>query len=286
MPRIQDGYLQSIVYLYKSPEDAENGKKVGGTGFIIEHELKNKNQRMYFVVTNAHVVEGISAPGAIRFNTIGGGTSIAQVYKSDWQFHPLGDDIAIGALNAPPEIFLKLQHSSISTDMFLTENIMHANDIGPGNETFVAGRFIKHDGTKTNTPIVRCGNVSMMPQEPVVLANGHEQLSFLVESRSLSGFSGSPVFVYANQPFPEIKNIKRGLLLLGLDCGHLNIYESLKSRNGESITDIYGDNTVSVSNSGQMIVVPAWKIYEMITIGPIADRIKEIETWGSKNISH
>lgn len=278
MPRIDEGFLQCVVYLYKSPEDAVKGIKAGGTGFIVRYNLAKNNLKMYFVVTNAHVIGGISAPGAVRFNTKDGRTSISQVYKSDWICHPSGDDIAIASLNGSPEVLESLRHSSIDIDMFVTEDIINTDNIGPGNETFVVGRFVKHDGAKTNTPIVRCGNISMMPFEPVRLENGYEQKSFLVESRSLSGFSGSPVFVYANYPFPLVNKKERNVLLLGLDCGHLDIFEPLKKRDGEQIQEIKGDNTVSVSNSGQMIVVPAWKIQEMLTNGPIADRIKTLES--------
>src|SRR4051812_13551767 len=98
MPRVDEGFLQSVVYIYKSPADAEQGIKAGGTGFIVKYDLKKDNQKMYFVVTNAHVVEGLSAPGAVRFNTKDGATSVSHVFQSDWICHQSGDDIAISSL--------------------------------------------------------------------------------------------------------------------------------------------------------------------------------------------
>lgn len=36
MPRIPDGMLNSVFFLYKSEEDEKKGVKTGGSGFVIE----------------------------------------------------------------------------------------------------------------------------------------------------------------------------------------------------------------------------------------------------------
>ena len=75
---------------------------------------------------------------------------------------------------------------------------MAAQDLGVGNEVAFAGLFIKHHGKKQNEPILRFGNISAMPGEPVSTQYGGidvEIEAYLIESRSVGGLSGSPVFV-------------------------------------------------------------------------------------------
>ena len=67
--------------------------------------------------------------------------------------------------------------------------------VGPGDDVFFVGRFISQQGQQRNTPTVRQGVISMLPHEKVPSWEGTPVDSFLVEARSLSGYSGSPVFL-------------------------------------------------------------------------------------------
>jgi hypothetical protein len=108
-------------------------------------------------------------------------------------------------------------------------------NVGPGDEVYFMGRFIAHDGKQRNTPIVRFGSIAMMPREPVhQTQRAFDQESFLIEARSLSGFSGSPVMLYI-PPFSHRFRAgkyawdEKGLaptttmLLLGLDWGSMRL---------------------------------------------------------------
>lgn len=67
-----------------------------------------------------------------------------------------------------------------------------------------------------------------------------------MEIRSISGFSGSPVFVY-DLPFhlQGTRTEQFGQFLLGIDCGHMP--------GGQSLL-----------RSGVAAVVPAWRIMELL----------------------
>ena len=52
------------------------------------------------------------------------------------------------------------------------------------------------DGGQKNTPSARFGNMSMMPEKPIRRADGILQESYLLEMRSINGYSGSPAFVH------------------------------------------------------------------------------------------
>src|SRR5258705_8778907 len=60
----------------------------------------------------------------------------------------------------------------------------------------ITGLFLGHHGKSRNVPIVRFGTVSAMPGELLesTYTNKPHQ-SYVIESRSLGGLSGSPVFL-------------------------------------------------------------------------------------------
>jgi hypothetical protein len=75
--------------------------------------------------------------------------------------------------------------------------------VGPGDEVFMVGRFVSREGKEKNTPAVRFGSLAMVPRESF----GEEQVSsgehFLVNCRSIFGYSGSPVFVFIDPTLPR-----------------------------------------------------------------------------------
>lgn len=279
MPRIADQFLDSVVYLYPSVEDAEVGRAAGGTGFLInipseEHE----GYGFAYCVTNSHVVrEGEGNSPVIRLNTKDGGTDIIELSNENWVHHQDGDDLAVCpmAMN-DPDYF---NYYEIPLRLLATKELMERQRIGPGDEVFMVGRFVTHEGRQRNTPVVRFGNISMMPWEPIGHGRGYAVESFLVETRSLSGFSGSPVFVYITpysarpKGFPEAE---QGIWLLGVDWGHLPVHESVKKKEREKWVDV-PEGWVVKSNSGQMAVAPAWKLQELIDQEELVVGRKEAE---------
>jgi hypothetical protein len=78
----------------------------------------------------------------------------------------------------------------------LFEDRVQSFGIGPGDDVFIIGRFINREGHQKNTPSVRFGNIAQMPGEPIIDDDGIAQESYLVEARSIPGYSGAPVFVH------------------------------------------------------------------------------------------
>jgi hypothetical protein len=76
------------------------------------------------------------------------------------------------------------------------------------------GRFLGYDGTEENKPAARFGHLAMAPTVPVKHPWGFTQPSFLIECRSVSGYSGSPIFIYRVQ-----STIGAGLVAIGADRG-------------------------------------------------------------------
>ncbi len=192
MPRIPDKLLDNVFYLYKYEDDARIGEGYGGTGFIvsIRSEIYPQYGGCCYAVTNWHVAcrDGYSI---IRLNTKNGGSDIFPFEPHEWTFDPRYD-IAVCELSLD---FEKHKLSLIGDDQFITDERIKRYNIGLGDDVFMIGRFIDHDGGQTNRPTARFGSISLMPS-PVIQPNHAKANSYCVDLHSRSGYSGSPVFAY------------------------------------------------------------------------------------------
>ena len=89
--------------------------------------------------------------------------------------------------------------------MVATDKVINDNAIGVGDEVFLTGLFANHIGQQRNLPIIRVGNIALMPEEPVQHPSLGPIDAYLIEARSIGGLSGSPVFVHlAPTSFKEV----------------------------------------------------------------------------------
>jgi hypothetical protein len=238
VPRITDQMLNCVVYLYKSKKDADAGARRGGTGFLVAVPSKIYPQKSYhYVVTNRHVLEG--GARVIRLTTKAGQSDSLEVGQDAWILDPRGHDLAVCHLALAHDLH---RFTAISTDIFLTESIISEWGIGVGDDAFMVGRFINHEGKQCNTPTARFGSISMMPQE-TIRHDGHDEVSFLVEVRSISGYSGSPIFVYLPQErralgLPNPAEVKLHDQIIK---SHANIVKMQEAEHNRALTEIDDD---------------------------------------------
>jgi hypothetical protein len=226
LPVINYAFLHTVFYLFTTEENAKSGESEGATGFVLATESELHNDLPYlYAVTNAHCIEYLEDMGAkevfLRFNTKDNTTDIIAVPLDMWKKHPKGDDLAV----------LPLEPSSQWRLVFVTDNKLLAvehlvkHNIGVGDETITIGRYVKHGGKQLNLPAARFGHISALPLEKIYQEDrDFPQESFLVETHSISGFSGSPVFIQiepdsrkAQEPISETTTF-----LLGVDWGHFD----------------------------------------------------------------
>jgi len=266
----------SIVYLFKSKEEAEAGTDSGGSGFLFA--LKSSARDGYhhvYVVTNRHVVEGTDAFPVVRANLFQPQkeferTHVFNFSESDWILDPK-NDLAVCPLPASFNM-TELFQSVVTDDFVMTEQEFKERDIGPGDQVVYVGRFVGHGGKYENLPSVRFGNISMnpTPREPIVYdtddATRRSQVGFLVEARSRSGYSGSPVFFIQQ----HVVNNQRAVIpsfdmrLLGVDWGHLPERIALRDPQGR----LHGSKWYVEVHAGMMGVIPAWSLLEFISEAP------------------
>lgn len=264
MPRIPDGALSQIVYLYPSVVDAEAGARTGGSGFLITlPSAVIPGSGILFAVTNAHVIEAGNT--VVRLNTKDGKFDTFDFTELNWIPHPDRDDIAICCM---PKLDPNLHsYTEIGPGTLLKRHEIATYNIGPGDDAFVVGRFANAQGKLRNIPSVRFGNIAQMPIEPIEqprVFGKFQQESFLVEARSISGYSGSPVFLilHASQSRQQ-----EGLglhtdvfRLLGIQWGYIQDSEPVRDSAGRPV-----DTGLKVTlNTGMMGVVPAWKLSDLL----------------------
>jgi hypothetical protein len=258
MLAIPESLLDASVYLYPSAAAGAEGRPFGGSGVVVGIPSALPNRVHTYVVTNRHVVD--SGSRIVRFNTANGGIDFVHSEPGDWTV-ALNDDLAV----LPFEVLPHFRWACIMVEMFIGEDcILGDHRLEVGDHAILMGRLVTHEGRQRNRPVGRFGDISMLadPNEPVRMGE-FDQEAFLVECRSLSGFSGSPVLAYLadtrfrstpNEPLRRISNKPK---LLGIDCGHLPAWSPVCARRTR---ESRLENLWVETNSGIAVVIPAWRL--------------------------
>lgn len=264
VPYLPPGAVGPAIFLYPTVEQARKREEWGGSGFLVgTRSVANKACVHLYAITNEHVAT--SCP-VIRAYTSRGDVVILDDDHPDrrWTSHPDGDDVSVLYLGP----FNEHEYWFVPDWIFLARDDIVPPGPGPGDECFMVGRHVNHDGRQFDRPVVRFGNLAMLPEPIRQRERAFDQESFLVDMRSIAGFSGSPVTVfYERQDWRkegvwikhpghlEQSGVVDKAWLLGVDWGHLS--------QTEDIIDGAGRHQVKVKSS-MAAVVPAWKIKDIL----------------------
>jgi hypothetical protein len=229
MPKIPSEFIESIVFVYPSEHDARAGAPSGATAFLVRVAIdRQANAFQVYAVTNNHVLAEAGAEVVLRLNSLTGGTDLITTSVRDWSRHPDGDDVAVYPL--------QLAHGQFQYTPIDDENLLRrdrVDSLALGSDTFFIGRFVGQDGKHRNLPTARFGTIARMPDEPIPTPYGIDQGAFLVEARSISGYSGSPVFTF----WEWQGRIAGPNEVIGIDCGHLANYKPVLGSSRVPITE-------------------------------------------------
>lgn len=291
VPRISSALLDCVIYLYESRADADRGVALGGSGFLFPMEYDEscsvKGVHVY-AVTNAHLLPKFPV---IRFRNRKGEAVTFSTTADAWFRHPDCDDLTVCLLDLDAGDAIRLISPRYPPKR---PHPPWTDDEGDflGRDVVMVGRFMGHDGKETNAPALRFGNVAALPVEPIYHPQfGINQESFLVEGRSLPGYSGSPVFLLpdvweqvradplrlmlkskwrrwfgdeaaeqwrVNIPSPV--RDARDLTLLGVVWCHLSHpLEPVVDRNKNAVPEGF----YTRAHTGMAGVVPYWKVWEI-----------------------
>lgn len=238
-----------------------------GTAFFVSIEAEGFGRRFVYLITAKHVIVAAKRHGDgqhvhLRVNMASGEARYLISNISDWRYHEddTSIDVAVLNWNVPATVvdFVSLQHTMCATD-----EVIQQQTIGIGDEVFLTGLFVNHHGKNRNLPIVRVGNIALMPKEKIATRDFGSIEAYLVEARSIGGLSGSPVFVHL-APFRvidgQIRQSKKQYYWLGLMHGHWQMPVSKTDTDELKIDTLEGEKL----NMGIAIVVPATNVMDVL----------------------
>lgn len=264
LPLIDPKLVGCSIFLYPTVHDAMAGTGWGGSGFLVGVPSGLGPEWVHlYAVTNDHV--RIAAP-VIRYRD----QEPIGATPDDWIPHHSGDDVAVQPLGLVPD----REWPYIEREAILDWGTALSTRLGPGDDCLMVGRYITPDLEQREQPVIRFGNLATWrPEQVWQKERAFNQESFLVDMRSLAGFSGSPVIVYWIKPgvmsltHPARSDTimgQRDLMdrkwLLGIDWGHLPATQPVLDRAGEPLADGWQLRV----NTGIAAVVPAWKLGELL----------------------
>jgi hypothetical protein len=273
--------LEASFFVFETREDAEKGAATGGCGFFTSIPWASSPKRAHvYAVTCQHVVP-TGKPHVIRATKVGAShPTYIDADRHKWTVADDNNDLAVMLI----ENGESYRHEGF-LDLNMTEQIVDDYSIGIGDEVCSVGRFVDLRGQRSNRPMVRSGVIAAMPEFAVQRRNLPPQDSYIVEMRSRSGYSGSPVYVYLPPPQVRFKHSQAqqqaifrgkplikmmgfyGPWLLGVHWGEILVdgpdAPALVGR-----TDIDEDRKRIELGSGMIGVVPCKKLAKLLLDHP------------------
>jgi len=275
---------QTVIFLFASPDNTIVPVPIG-TAFIVQYPIDNNaKQFIPFIVTAKHVV-GNSSKVYGRFNTQSGSQTAMVEYNLTnikasgdyWEHTDLGVDIAIfRTLN-----FGVTSYQSIPIDLIASKDDFTKEEIKQTDRVIFPGLLVNFLGAQKNYPIMKDGSIALIPTEIVPISYkvgsqiiNTEQELILLNSISIPGLSGSPIFLY---PGPRLKGNSFNIggtraLMLGVMHGFYNALPREVHKVETTEQKFYYSD-----NSGIAIVFPSWRLREIFERPDFVKRIEELK---------
>ena len=214
---IADELRRCVVFFgYEDATPGRGGINCIGTGFLLNYE------GLGYLVTTQHLSHELGDdPFLLRINKQDGSSENEHVDGAQWIKHPDPTvDLAASPLLLDPKdgydaIYLGAESLCLTKDQLKTENI------GIGDFTYTIGLFRLMSGEKRNLPVCHSGAISLIPGDEKIPTLDWRDITgsktiltegYLIETQSLAGLSGSPVFTRSDLLFDPM-----GLTALGMD---------------------------------------------------------------------
>ena len=260
--QVPDRVRKCVAFLsYDSPH---RGELFVGTAFCIGWRVPQVGIWAYYLVTARHVIENRVEKGIqeifVRVNTRDGAHTRVRTQADQWLFHETDPavDVAVTTWGILPSFDMLC----FPMEAAALPELIEKEGIGLGNELFMVGLYKRHAGAARNIPIIRVGNIAAMPEEPVQTKRGPME-AYLIEMRSISGISGSPVFVHRQAmkagDFVISPDNQETFFLLGVMHGRWDV-----SKIEEIMDEVESNEIKQPLNTGIGVVVPASRIVEIL----------------------
>ncbi len=277
MAHFPPNLLKCVVFLgYK---DQRENYHFAGSAFWISRAGPDDIKAEYrpaYLVTAAHVTDEIHNKSAdsrvwMRINTKQAGQDWREMPFTSWTAHTdRSVDIAVAKIGIGDDY----DHVAWPMEQCVTSDRLDTDGTGNrkvelGDEVCFAGLFYPHTGQRRNIPVVRIGTVAALRGEPVLNRDGLPMDAYLIESRSIGGLSGSPVFIdiiTAKTVLPPTW----GAMAAAYDYSSLSRFKLFGLVHGHFGDDLQQDTIADDGkdkihiNAGIAMVIPAEKIIEVL----------------------
>jgi hypothetical protein len=263
--------LEGVCFLmYASKPKMDVPDRYLGTAFFLQVEhATGFEPTEYYAVTARHLISKASEEAKdgqvwLRINYSDGKTHYLTSAISDWRSHPPEDPTDVAVLGGvPPQIDgAEPDVRFIDSGILLGEAEVAKNKVSVGDDLFLTGLFDQYNQQfERNVPIVRVGTIAAMPPPERVETRRFGRIdAYLVETRSIGGLSGSPVFIAISGRIRGGEMVVGGpsFRMLGLMHGHWNQENALADYDAAKAAEH------SHLNVGIALVVPAQKILDTL----------------------
>ena len=260
--RLPDRILQTACLLGYKKETPQ----YAGSGFVVAAPGAHSNSHLY-VVTAKHLADRMECcPIIMGFSHRDGSKALVEADDVHWYAHPT----EAGAVDVAVTPFVPAQRDLLDLEP-IPEHLFSSNDsirrasIGAGDEITAVGMFTRFSHEDRHMPIVRTGNLAMLPTMRIPVKNFEPMEAYVAE---IEGLSGSPIWMRPTSSFNAGQkhggkekqsaplNADTDMIFLGLLHGRWEIAE----RAMQGLSAQYTKNMTS----GMSIIVPAHKILEVI----------------------
>jgi hypothetical protein len=282
--RISDDIRKAVVFLgVQDDTPGKNGIKCIGTGFLLGYD------DCRYLVTAKHVIMPLAdAPYIVRINKTDGLSDNINVDEGElgWFSHPDRNvDLAI----APFQFDLKGASFDVKyIGAPMPEWIQEQNTFQCGDFCYTVGLFQFMAGKNRNVPVVHSGNLALLPSDEKIPVRDWEKSGkgiryvegYLVQSESIQGLSGAPVFGRHIIEF----NFERAItpdrdvvaLLMNQDLGLLGVWQGAWDAPPDEVRAISVGSEVRVP-VGMGIVIPASKLAEILEMDTMKKQREKVK---------
>jgi hypothetical protein len=298
-----------VVFLgYPEYGPAGTNIRFQGTGFLLIYKQHG------YLITARHVADLLGDTCATRINKQDG-TSINLIGEVPlpWVFHP-DPAVDLAFMEFEPKHDFGLDVQWITDGTILTEEKTKGNHyIEIGDLCYTVGLFRVLTGNQRNLPIIHTGRLARMAGEELIpikaqTSPGGKQLvdGYLIETQSLSGLSGSPVFIRRSHGFAmraklvETAPSKEDFMKFPpvptetdeVDVVNMVAYSSEVFLLGvfQAAWEAPAGDVIAIDRGAQItvpvgigVVVPAAKIIEMLELPNIKARREELDKQSAEN---
>jgi len=272
--RINEQYLKTVCFIcVKVSTNCGEQDLFIGTGFFVDVASALPGLSHKYLVTAKHVIEGAKAQGYSEFYVrlnMPDGTSATAAIPDVW-IYPENPavDIALVSVSFP---LARPDYLSLPLTNFVTVDLIAEHGVGVGDDLFMIGLFSQRWGYQRNIPIVRTGIIAAMPDEPFPTEAGGLYDGYLVETRSIGGLSGSPVFLRVDAWRPDyrkratkfdVSNLRWLTYLLGVVRGHWDL-ERQDEAVDVSLEAKLENEEMERLNTGIAVVTPIQEVQKIL----------------------